>query len=98
MGFSKENPSIRRLPNNPLPGKWTAAQQMSIMGKRENIIREDLIACGRNCSVATAPKLKSTVDQVVAALRQWPQFAQEAGVDDEQAARLERAIVMQYAQ
>jgi len=78
--------------HNPQPGKWTATQQMSIMGKRENITREDLIALGRQCSVATAPKLKSAIDQVIAALGQWPRFAAEAGVFAEQLAQIEKAI------
>ena len=81
--------------HNPQSGKWTAAQQMSIMGKRENIIRDDFIAIGRQCSVATAPKLHFAIDQVVAALRQWPRLAGEAGVDDEPAEQIERAIVLQ---
>jgi len=81
--------------HNPQPGKWTASQQLSIMGKRENISRDDLIACGRTCSVATVPKLNSAIDQVIAALQQWPLFAQKAGVGTEQAAKIEKTIVAQ---
>ncbi len=77
---------------NPLPGKWTATQQMSIGGKREGITREDLLTVGRRCGVATLPKLKDAVDVVVAALRNWDRFAQGANVGDEQAARIESAI------
>ena len=81
--------------HNPQPGKWTAAQQMSIMGKRENITREDLIAAGRQCSVATVPKLNAAIDQVIQALRQWLGFAGESGVLDEQAARIGDALAVQ---
>lgn len=81
--------------HNSLPGKWTAAQQMSIMGKRENITREDLVAMGRNASVATVPKLKSAVDRVVFALQQWACFAEQSGVGGEQSAKIEKAISMQ---
>ena len=80
---------------NPQPGKWTATQQMSIMGKRENITRDDLIAIGRQCSVATKPKLNTAIDQVIHALQQWPRFAEEAGVGDEQAAQIGKAITAQ---
>lgn len=53
---------------NPAPGKWTAAQQLSVLGKREGISRDDLIAVGRQCGVATLPRLKAAVEQVEAAL------------------------------
>lgn len=81
--------------HNPQPGKWTATQQMSIMGKRQGISRDDLIAIGRQCSVATKPKLNTVIDQILHALGQWPRFAEEARLNDEQAARVERAIAMQ---
>lgn len=78
--------------HNPQPGKWTATQQMSIMGLREKITRDDFIAIGRQCSVATAPKLKSAIDQVVVALQQWPHFAEEAGVGVEQTDKIKKVI------
>jgi serine/threonine-protein kinase HipA len=77
------------------PGKWTATQQMSVMGKRENCSREDLITVGRQCSVATLPKLKQAINQVSDALQQWPRFAAEAGVGDEQTTQIEKAIAAQ---
>ena len=40
------------------PGKWTAIQQMSVGGKREGITERDLLDCGRQCGIATLPKLK----------------------------------------
>ena len=82
---------------NPQPGKWTAAQQMSIMGKRKNITRADLIAIGRQSSVATVPKLKSVVDHVVTALQRWPHFAEQAGVGGESAKKIQAAIHVQMS-
>lgn len=81
--------------HNPQPGKWTAVQQMSIMGKREKITRDDFIALGRHCSVATRPKLESAIDQVIAALRQWNMFAAQAGVGEGQADEIQTAIMIQ---
>ena len=78
--------------HNPKPGKWTASQQMSIMGKRENITRDDLIAIGRNSSVATVPKLSAAIDQVFEALRKWRSFAAQVGVGEKQARQIEQAI------
>lgn len=81
--------------HNPEPGKWTATQQMSVAGKRERIAREDLIATGRTCSVATVPKLNAIIDQVTEALGQWKTCADEAGVSVGNAARITRALTAQ---
>jgi serine/threonine-protein kinase HipA len=69
--------------HNPAPGKWTATQQMSVRGKRDSITREDLIALGHTQLVATKPKLNTAIDQVVAALQQWPTFADTAKVAED---------------
>lgn len=80
--------------HNPAPGRWTARQQMSVGGKREGIIADDLIACGRNCGVATLPKLKAAVAQVQDALGQWPIFAEQAGVTEATCAKIGRVLGM----
>ncbi|MEK7875016.1 MAG: HipA domain-containing protein, partial [Pseudomonadota bacterium] len=55
--------------HNPQAGKWTATQQMSVAGKREGITREDFIAIGRQCGVATVPRLNAVIDQVTEVLQ-----------------------------
>lgn len=77
---------------NPQPGKWTATQQMSIMGKREVITREDLLAVGRQCNVATMPKLRNAIDAVVASLENWESFASQAKVRDAEVAKIRTAL------
>ncbi len=81
--------------HNPLPGKWTATQQMSVAGKRTDITRADLIATGRQCAVATVPKLNAVIDQVAAALGQWSACAAEAGVSADNSAKIARALEAQ---
>lgn len=78
--------------HNSGPGKWTATQQMSVGGKREAITTEDLIACGRQAGIATLPKLRDMVDQVIAALAGWDAFATDARVDDRQATQIKTAL------
>ncbi len=78
--------------HNALPGKWTATQQMSVAGKRENITRADFIAAGRQSSVATVPKLNAVIDGVTAALAQWSKFAGEAKVSADNTTKVARAI------
>lgn len=80
---------------NPQPGKWTAKQQMSILGKREGVIRDDFIAMGRQCNVATAPKLQSAIDRVIESLQQWKRFAEQAGVGDEETGKIKKTIALQ---
>lgn len=77
---------------NPAPGKWTATQQLSIRGQRETITAADLIALGRDCGVATKPKLEAAIEQVRAALAQWPDCAAEANVSEENTTRIARAL------
>jgi serine/threonine-protein kinase HipA len=81
--------------HNPQPGKWTARQQMSILGKREGVTRDDFISIGRQCNIATAPKLKSAVDRVIDSLQQWEIFAKQAGVGAEEMKKINQAIHLQ---
>ena len=81
--------------HNPQAGKWTATQQLSVAGKRAGITRADLIATGRQCGVATVPRLNTTIDQVAAALGQWEKCAATAGVSPDSTARIARALKAQ---
>ncbi len=83
--------------HNAQPGKWTATQQMSVAGKRAGITRGDFIASGRQCGVATVPKIKAVIDQVAAALKEWPACAAQAGVSAENEAQIARALEGQAA-
>ncbi len=78
--------------HNPRPGRWTALQQLSVTGKRENITPNDLITCGRNGSVATVHKLKSVLGEVTAALEQWKSFAEKAGVEEKSASAIDQEV------
>ncbi len=77
---------------NPQPGKWTATQQMSVMGKREAITREDLLTVGRDCNVATMPKLKNAIDGVIASLESWESLASQAKVGDVEVSKIRSAL------
>jgi serine/threonine-protein kinase HipA len=77
---------------NPGPGKWTATQQLSIRGKREAITLEDLLTMGRQCNIATLPKLKKAIDRVIDSLQQWKHFAEQAAVGDSEVSKIGAAI------
>ncbi len=78
--------------HNPAPGRWTAVQQMSVRGKRQGITRADMLAAARDCDVATLPKLKGAVDDVLTALQRWSVVAEEAGITERQVVEIERMI------
>ncbi len=78
--------------HNSAPGKWTATQQLSVRGKRENIRVSDLIQFAKSHSLATLPKIKQMIDQVTQAIQSWTACAQEAGVDETTAMKIETAL------
>jgi serine/threonine-protein kinase HipA len=60
-------------------GAWTSRHQMSVNGKKDNFALEDLLELARFCNIKTA-RAKRTIDEVVDAVRDWPEIAGEAGV------------------
>ena len=62
--------------HNPA-GKWTNQHQMSINGKRNNFVVEDMIAVGDSISIR---KPKDIIKEVLDAVKRWPEFAKKAGV------------------
>jgi serine/threonine-protein kinase HipA len=71
-------------------GIWTSRHQMSINGKRDNFVLGDLIALAATGGIkkTRALHLLHTVDAAVA---QWPEFAAQAGVAEQTAARIQGA-------
>jgi serine/threonine-protein kinase HipA len=62
--------------HNPL-GEWTNRHLQSINGKFEGFQREDFLTEAERFGVGTA---KRVLEQVRAAVKEWPQFAGEAGL------------------
>ena len=56
---------------------WLRQHQMSINGKRQDIARDDLLAVAKELNIR---KAETVVDEVVAGVRKWKTFAQQAGV------------------
>lgn len=63
-------------------GRWTAAHQMTINGKRSNILRSDLL---QSAKVATIQKQRAVdiIDDVLSAIQRWPDFAKQASLPEE---------------
>lgn len=80
---------------NPGPGKWTATQQLSILGKKEAISQDDLLKIGRQCNIATLPKLKGIIEAVAETLTHWINFASSAKVAENEIFKISSAIEAQ---
>jgi len=64
---------------------WTRTHQMRIDGKVEGVTHADLAVVGARFSIRDA---SSVVDDVTAAVAQWPQYARTAGVPSEWEAKI----------
>jgi serine/threonine-protein kinase HipA len=62
--------------HNP-KGQWTNQHQMSINGKRDGFTMADLVAVGESISIA---RPREIIDEVIAAVAQWPEYAETTGV------------------
>ncbi len=60
-------------------GAWTRDHQMSLAGRRSDFKRDDLLRFAHAIGIKTR-RAKGILNQVGAAVSDWPQFAQTAGV------------------
>lgn len=59
-------------------GDWTSRHQMSINGKRDNFIRDDLLSVSKEMNIKSSDRIISDIVEVVS---NWPTFAKDAGVE-----------------
>ena len=72
-------------------GQWTDRHQMSLNGKRDSFEREDLIAFA--ASAGFKPRRADTlIDEIVDAVSHWPDYADQAGVDEQSASRIAKTL------
>jgi serine/threonine-protein kinase HipA len=67
--------------HNP-DGGWTQHHQMSLAGKRDGFTLDDLRTVAKTASMKRG-RAEAILGEVVAAVRQWPKFATDAGVPRE---------------
>ena len=63
-------------------GSWTATHQMTLNGKRDGFTQEDFEACAKSALMKRG-RAATIIDEVVAAVRRWSEFAAEAQLADE---------------
>lgn len=71
--------------HNPSAGKWTRQHQMLVAGKAWDITPADLLALAQAFDIRRAKEL---LGGVVDAIRQWPDFARQVGVPQQEIDRI----------
>ncbi|RKZ11706.1 type II toxin-antitoxin system HipA family toxin [bacterium] len=69
-------------------GAWTSTHQMTVNGKRDDFTHADLLEFGKVCDLRSG-RAKAVIDEVAAAIADWPQLAADAGVPPEQASQMQ---------
>ena len=72
-------------------GEWTSRHQMSINGKREGFEPRGPAWLWPTAGGIKTPQANQMLDRVIASVRRWPEFAETAGVPDEQMGKIGRA-------
>jgi serine/threonine-protein kinase HipA len=72
--------------HNPA-GQWTNQHQMSINGKRDHFLLDDLIAVGESISL---PRPRKLIKEVTDAVQHWPLFARQAELTAARTAEISR--------
>jgi serine/threonine-protein kinase HipA len=71
-------------------GRWTAAHQMRVAGKRDGITRSDLVGVAERFALKAPGEILERVGEVTA---RWADYAAGTGVPAEDAQRVEAALV-----
>ena len=72
-------------------GAWTSRHQMSVSGKRDDFVHDDLVQLGRAADLSPR-RAVGIIDDVLAAASQWRVFAAEADVAGSMVDAIETAL------
>jgi serine/threonine-protein kinase HipA len=70
-------------------GVWTATHQLTLNGKRDGFTREDFDACAKAAGLKRG-RSSQILDDVIAAVTRWPEFAEHAALDDGWRTKIQR--------
>ncbi len=85
QGLWKLSPAFDVMYSHNPAGKWTNQHQMSINGKRDHFVAADLVSVGESISL---PKPMEIINDVVDAVKRWPDVAKKAGVTSKHASEI----------
>lgn len=72
-------------------GEWTSTHQMALSGKRDGFTIEDLITFGAYCGFKRRKSL-SIIAEIAERVRDWPAYAEAAGVHQPDGTRIGKAL------
>lgn len=72
-------------------GAWTSTHQMSLNGRRDGFTLEDLVDFGAHCGFKRRKALGIVAD-IAERVRDWPAYADAAGVHEPDAVRIGKAL------
>ncbi len=71
-------------------GRWTGTHQMTINGRRDGFVMADIQAAGRHAGLKQG-RAAALLEEVTAAVKRWPEFADRAGLPAEVVAKIRAA-------
>lgn len=71
-------------------GQWTGQHQMSMNGKRDNFVAEDLLSFAETASIKPS-RAKALLSQVAEAVAAWSRYAEKAGIDEKTTVSIAKA-------
>ncbi len=71
-------------------GRWTGTHQMTINGKRDGFLMADIQAAGKSAGLKRG-RAAALLEEVTAALKRWPEFADRARLPDEVVGKIRTA-------
>lgn len=77
-------------------GAWTSTHQMSLNGRRDGFTLEDLVDFGAHCGFKRRKALGLVAD-IAERVRNWPAYADAAGVHEPDAVRIGKALRYELA-
>lgn len=72
-------------------GDWTSRHQMSINAKRDDFVREDLIALAETAGIKTK-QATDMIETILDTFRRWPEYADSADVSSDHIKKIQKAL------
>src|SRR5690606_36917998 len=76
-------------------GEWTSSHQMTINGKSDEFTLEDFRVCGATAGLKRG-QAERILDEVIAVVSRWPEYAEEAGVRPDQREAIRRTLRLTF--
>ncbi len=77
-------------------GDWTATHQMTLNGRRDGFARSDFERCARSAQMKRG-RAQAILDDVIATVRRWREFAAQAKLDERQCDQIQRTHRLTFA-